>query len=181
MKHTHHHFLIIFAIAVTLLVTALYVYMRYSILDMTNEAVVSKSKIISLRMHENVDEELEKIKKESKDDFTKISRAFIQLDNTVPFIESLESLGKNTGSVVTIASIDNVDPVEGSSAVNGYIKIRINILGSWSAVMKTVMMVENMPYKLLIDGVRFDRAPESAVANRTKWAGVVDFRAVKSI
>jgi len=180
MKHTHHHFLMTFAIVVTLFVASLYFYMNSSLKSMTQDVIDTRSKVASLQSINNKSQKLKKLDKNSADDWKKLYGMFVTTDGTVSFIESLESLGVKVGSEISITAIDNVAPESGSLAVNGYVSAKVSVRGSWTSVLKTLMLVENMPYKAIISNVQIsENTGETSTVSR--WGMSFDIKSIKAI
>ena len=181
MKHTHHHFLITLAIVVTLFVMSLYFYMSYSLGNMTLAVVETRGKVASLQTKNDMSEKLKKLDTDSSDDWKKLNMVFVQTDNVVPFIETLESLGTSVGSEVTVTAIDNVPPVKGGLATNGYVNAKVSARGSWASVIKTLMLAENIPYKVSISNVRVAQYSDATDKTSAVWGVIFDISAVKTI
>ncbi len=180
MKHTHHHFLIGLAIVVTLFVASLYFYMSYSLGKMVSSVIDTRGKVAVLQAKNSVNEKLKKIDTDSVNDWKKLAAVFVPTDNVVPFIVDLESLGDNVGSKVSVTSIGNVAPESGSLASNGYIGAKVTVQGSWSAVLRTLVVAENMPYKVNISNVLVSTYVDAA-GKSTDWQLTFDINAIKSI
>lgn len=58
------------------------------------------------------------------------------------FVGYLEELGDSVGTKISVKSIDAVKNEKNLT------QIKINILGNFSGVMKSISLVENMPYKI---------------------------------
>ena len=180
MRHTHHHFLITFAILVTVLVVSLYLYMSHSTNAMLQEVASAKEEVMDLEVDSSMDTKLKKLYSGSEGDWEKLYSAFVPEDNVVPFIEALEALGPRTGGEVTVASIDSSSGEAGSLAVNGYVNAKVTVCGSWGEVIKILELVENVQYKVMISNVRVDLAGEKGKSD-VEWVMSFDIRAVKSI
>jgi hypothetical protein len=181
MKQTHHHFLMILAVAVTILVVAVFFYMKYSIGGMVANVVLDTNEAVRLQSNDILDAKLKQLQSASTSDWGKVYGAFVPVDNAVTFIEALESLGKSTGSVVTIASVDNVKSEEGSIAVNGYVNAKVNVQGSWNSVLSTLELAENLPYKVTIDSVSLTLSGGGAAGAKSQWTAFFNVNAVRSI
>ena len=181
MKNTHHHFLIALAIAVTLFVASLYFYMSYSLGGMASGVVDMRNKVAVMRSENTTNEKLKQLDTDSQDDWKKLYTMFVPADNVVPFIVALESLGTNVGSEVSVASIDSSAPESGSLAKNGFINAKVSVRGAWSSVLKTLMLAENMPYKVYLSNVRVSLVSDVASKDAAEWALSFDVSAIKTI
>jgi hypothetical protein len=99
---------------------------------------------------------------------------FIDSNKVVNFIESVEQLGSQSGSKVSIRSIeaDNLD--NAPSGKEGTVRLRINSQGSWQSVMKALSLAEVLPYKVSVNNVQATVSKDGAVsasstASRNIW------------
>ncbi|MEI8327534.1 MAG: hypothetical protein WCG02_00145 [Candidatus Taylorbacteria bacterium] len=181
MKHTHHHLLISFAIMSTMIAALVFFYMKYTVNSMTDEIVTAMNEEATLQSSDSLESRLQQLQNTSAKDWERIYSVFVPSDNAVPFIEAVESLGKNTGSTVTIVSVDNTKPDNGSLAANGYINAKVSVRGSWSAVLATLELAENMPYKATVDGVNLNLSQEAKAKVSAEWTASFSITAAKSI
>lgn len=154
----NHFTLFIFAFLVTLLTLGIYVYM-YLTVDLSlakiakNQSLVNSSKLTSSR-EANFIEVYEKTAAK----WQKMRNLFVESDKVVNFIETIEALDSESGAKVSIASID-ADNLDNAPADKiGYLRLRINAQGSWSSVMKALVLTENLPYKVTINNIQANRS-----------------------
>lgn len=181
MKNTHHFFLLTLSITVTILVASIFFYMKFSIGYMTRATVQARAEAASMVAIQNEAKNIKNLNDNVENSWNQLYQEFIQPSASLSFIESLESLGTAAGSIVTISSIDNMAAAEGDLAVNGYVSTRILAQGTWSSVFKTLMLAENMPYKVFIDGVRFDAVSPAEGRSTATWSLGFNLSGVKSI
>ena len=181
MKKTHHFFLLTLSISVTILVASLFLYLKFSIGRITSATFSARTEAASIIFAQNEAKKIKNLNDNVENKWDQLNQAFIQPDKSLLFIETLESLGSTTGSKVILSSIDNVTPVEGDLAVNGYVRTRVTVQGSWSAVFKTLMLAENLSYKSLIDGVRLDALNNPVDKSQSMWSLSFNLSGVKSI
>ncbi len=181
MKHTHHHLLISLSIMVTLFVVSLYFYVSSSVHSMTDAVISAREEVASLQSKNSKDELLKKLNADSSAEWERLYSAFVPVNNVVPFIETLESLGPRAGGQVTVASIDSTIPGDGSLAKNGYVNAKVTARGSWGSVFKILQLAENLPYKTTISNVRMDLTTSEGSKQHTEWTASFDISAIKSI
>ncbi|MEI6304456.1 MAG: hypothetical protein WCP09_00335 [Candidatus Taylorbacteria bacterium] len=181
MKNTHHIFLLTLSITVTILVASIFSYMKFAITSMTQDTVNARAESGSLIAMQNEAAKIKNLNDNVENSWNQLYQEFIQPDASISFIESLESLGSASGSTIAISSIDNMASAEGDLAVNGYMSARVSAQGSWSSVFKTLMLAENMAYKVFIDGVRFDAIGPADGKSSTMWSLGFNLSGVKSI
>ncbi len=73
----------------------------------------------------------------------------------VELIAAIEKIGNISGSKLAISSISTMSPVS-SSTNSKVVGITFTATGSWNAVMKTLMLVENIDFSASVDKVRLD-------------------------
>ncbi|MEI7462869.1 MAG: hypothetical protein WCK03_00560 [Candidatus Taylorbacteria bacterium] len=156
--------------------------MKYFVESMTNSAVRSRAIAASLVAIQDEEKKIKNLDKDADDDsWKKVSGSFVGSDDSLSFIRYLESLGDNTGADVSLTSVDNIAPVDGDLANNGYVSTKISVRGSWQAVVKTLMLSENMPYKVMIDNVQLTKVNDGKSKESALWSLNFDLSAVKLI
>lgn len=90
--------------------------------------------------------------KELESTFTK---HLVSRNQIVNFIKEVESLGNQTGAYITI---DAIDSSLGSGSDDKIVpaNFKLSIRGSWRSVMRTLMLVENLPYLGTIGAINFE-------------------------
>ena len=76
---------------------------------------------------------------------------FVPADNAVAVIQSIESIGKSSGAVVSISSINSSDP--DSSTHIGHVAADVSISGSWTSVTRAFALFEALPYDRTMNGL----------------------------
>ncbi len=153
MKTNHSTFLIM-AILVSLLTIAVYVYMYITIdvsLKKTVKAqTVNNSSVLAKNREKSFLETYEKTSAK----WAQIKNFFVSSNKIVDFIESVENLGEQSGSKVSIRSIeaDNLDSAP--LGKEGTVRLKVNSNGSWQAVMKALSLAELLPYKVSINNIQ---------------------------
>lgn len=80
-----------------------------------------------------------------------INDSIIQQDGEVHFIETLESLARESGITISIDSISvENDPAFADSEITS-LKVKAKTEGSWSGTYVFLTQLESMPYKIKID------------------------------
>jgi hypothetical protein len=98
-------------------------------------------------------------------DRASLSQFFIPADRVVEFIEAIEALGPQTGSTVTLSSIDDVPPGQIKGSKYGLARARVEARGSWSSVMRALSLAENFPYAISVQDTRVD----SGASGGSSW------------
>ena len=110
-------------------------------------------------------------------DRSRLRSFFISSDAVVSFIEALEALGPQTGSVVSLSEISAEAMDTAPVGAFGKARARINALGSWASVQRVLMLGESLPYKIHIDRVRLDGAEASSKDSSGLWRLSFDIEA----
>lgn len=76
---------------------------------------------------------------------SRIENLLLSQEKIVDFIESLEKIGTTTDARIEITGI----ATEGE-----YLKLHVGVTGAWSAVVRTLALIENMQYALSLNDVR---------------------------
>lgn len=157
MKRAHLHTpFLVCAVSIMLFVLVLVIYMHYQVGHMTDEAKKAFALLSTQEASKEKDQSLEDVFNATALDRAKIPAFFIGDDQPVSFIESIETLGKNAGSEVTLGNLAADDLSGQPDDTTGTIRADITVEGDWTAVMKTLILAENMPYVSKIHGVKFN-------------------------
>ena len=157
MKHSQRHipFLTLsFAVAAT--VVALYAYMSYATADSVRQADLARYAVGTEGTDQSETKSLLELASSTGSSRAELPSFFVPADDVVAFITALESLGPQSGSSVSIASID-ADSLSGSPAGSiGAARAHIVAIGSWQSVMRALALAERMQYAVSVNGVRLD-------------------------
>ena len=155
----HHHSrnaLLILALSTTAVVCALYVYVFRAIEISAKSALTAREAVRYEEFSKNQRKNITAVHESTIHDRSRLGSLFVSDDQTVAFIEMLESLGQNTGATVALTSIDATD-LQGSLANSlGRVNAHVDISGSWSSVMRTLILAEILPYKSSINSVNLE-------------------------
>ncbi len=157
MKHTHSHIpLLILATTITLLVLALYMYMFGATQNAATQAGLARDIVATEQNDQTQAKNLAQIASSTTGDRSELSSLFISSDNVVSLITMMEYFGSQSGSKVTITSIDAdplTNPAPGSLS---HAHIHIDDQGSWISVMTMLSLTERMPYAGSISHVKMN-------------------------
>ncbi len=149
-----HKLLLVFAFLVMVFVAGLYAYMYYMI-------DVSITKVSNLRATIEASD-LNRVREQSfleayqatAAKWVRLPEFFVPSGQIVEFIEAVESLGKESGSKVTLSSLDADNLDSATPGKQGKVKVHVNAQGSWSAVMKALTLAETLPYAISVNNFR---------------------------
>lgn len=160
MKNNHSK-LLLMAITVTMFVIGIYAYMHHIINLSVQKVIESKGKADSVALTREREENFLQTYKSTSSKWSKLQDFFVDSNKIVDFIEIIEKLSTESGSKVTIASIEADNPDKIQSGKEGFARLKINAKGSWNAVMKALALSETLPFKLTINNVRANISGES--------------------
>lgn len=81
---------------------------------------------------------------------------FIATDDIVPFLEVLETTGRNLGADVEVAAVSD------APGADGRITLSLRITGSFDAVLRTVGAIEYGPYDSRVENLTIEATPLDA-------------------
>lgn len=155
MKNNNSHtFLLILAISVTMLVSGLYVYMYYVVNVSITRAAAARDIVFLERANSGREQNVKDLYERTKIDRESLPKFLIPADRVVEFIESIEALGPQADSRVSLSSIEDTPPGQVTDSVYGLAVANVEATGSWSSVMRTLSLAENFPYGVSIKNVR---------------------------
>ncbi len=178
MKKTHSHsFFLILAILVMLVVASIYGYMYHAVGLSTDRAIKAASMVSSEKNNRYHELAITELYGSTSADWAKLPELFVPSNRVVTFIEAIESLGKQTGSDVSLTSID-ADSLEGAAVgTQGVIRGHVDAHGSWSSVMRTLMYAEALPYLISIDHVNVNTSGSGDAQKQDRWSISFDIQA----
>ena len=92
-----------------------------------------------------------------------IQSRFIAPTNIVPYIESVETTGKNLGAAVKVVSV-----AEDDSTPVGHLTLTLTIDGSFEDVQRTIGVLENEPVATTLGALTFDTTPTTGTSS-AEW------------
>jgi alkylhydroperoxidase/carboxymuconolactone decarboxylase family protein YurZ len=175
MKHPHSHIpFLVLAIAVTATVAALYAYMFYAASASVRQANLARDIAHAEGIDQSQARSLSALASSTADSRAHLASFFVPADNVVVFITALESIGPQSGSTVSLATVD-ADSLAGAPAGTiGSVRAHVDAHGGWPSVMRALSLAERMPYAVSIDNVRMDA---SGFAAKSSWNLSFDIQA----
>lgn len=158
IHHRNHIALLIIAIAITLVVCALYAYMRYAIGSSLSRAAEARIAAQNEQTYQSQRQNLMGLYNDTQNNRAKLAGFFVADDQKVTFIEKIESFGATTQAKVVLGGIVADDLATSPVGTLGRMSMHVDATGSWSSVMRVLKMAETLPYKSSVTGVRVDVA-----------------------
>lgn len=155
MKPNRSHVpLLIFSVVTTLVVVALYIYMFHATSVSVSRAGLARDIVTSEQNDQVAFKTLSDLVSSTAFDRARLASFFVSADNIVSFITAIESLGPQSGTKITIASIDDDLANHAPVGTIGNVHAHVDASGSWSSVIRLLSMVERMGYASSISHVR---------------------------
>lgn len=104
----------------------------------------------------------------------KLSNYFVAKDETVSFIGQLETLGRESGVAVAIASVEAAP--HDSSEVAENLRLSVTFAGAWQAVVRYLGLLESLPLEARVEQAALSRA---LTAGASEWRGDVTLLVLK--
>jgi len=167
MNHTRAHIsLLVLAVVVLLVVAAVNVYMHQKVSVSVEHAVLARDIVVAEQENATNEQGLSQVFQSTTAARARLHSLFIPSDAAVQIIEALEGIGAETGATVDLSSIsaDNLD-AEPSGTI-GSIDAQISADGSWASVMRSLKLVEDLPYPVTVSDVSLS---SGGAASKREW------------
>lgn len=117
-------------------------------------------------------------------DIDSLQSRIVAANDTVPFIDSIETLAKQSGAAVSIDSVGQEPAIEGKDYE--YIVMTLSTNGSWDQVHTFISMVESLPYKVTLQSLNLSLAlpnqqqtTGSTTRSTRNWKGTASITVLK--
>lgn len=146
MKINQRHYVLILLAIICIFATSYAYYFIYKqTLKLAYDYVRDNGELNSEDDKKQKDQELLKMYESTKESRAKVSTFLVHEDKIVSFIETVESVGDSSNTKTELTTIVN-EP--------GVIKAKVISTGTWSGVMTSLNMLENLPFGAVIKNVR---------------------------
>jgi hypothetical protein len=139
---------VVLAIAVSL-----YVFMYYKTEDMTGAATSSRQAMTAMGQDQSQIKETLSLYQSTAADRARLHSFLVPSGNAVAFIKAIEAVGRSSGAAVSISSISEDHADSGAPIGTGDVRAVISAAGSWPDVMKALVLLEMLPYRVTISHV----------------------------
>lgn len=112
--------------------------------------------------------EVAKAYNDTLEDRNKITNFLLNDDKIVGLIETIESIGENSSSNVTISGINNEDLSSAEKGTFGHLIARIDAKGTWVNIMRALIMIENLSYSISINNLNLISEGGESASSKTK-------------
>jgi len=157
MKNKFSHIpLLIFAIAILLVVISLYGYMYGATGASVGRALTGMDFLTNEQDNASKAKLLTNLASSTLANRNELNTFYISSDNIVSFITAIEALGPQSGSTLSITSIDADSLTNAATGTIGSAHAHVTAHGSWGSVIRLLNLVEDMPYIVFVNHVRLD-------------------------
>ncbi len=167
--NSKHKIVLLIAFLMCVITLGIYSYMYYSVNAATDRTSVARDIIKSNDFDRLNAEKIIKLHESTVDQRSNILKHVIPSTNIIAFIETLESVGSEAGSTLKLSGVSGVTQKDTAPSGMGLFHAHIDATGSWSSVMQTLMLTENLPFVTLIDSVSLDNVLSSDNKGPRTW------------
>ena len=153
MYINHRHYILLVLALVTVVLSALgYTVLYRAIVSQSVRAHEAMKEIASVDEKQKHAEDAASIYTKTSETRTRIANLAVSQEKIVDFITSVEKLGDDAGVQLELSSITNEPFAAGKTT--GYIKGRVDARGSWTNIMKALILIEHLPHSVSLSNVR---------------------------
>lgn len=147
MKSQPHKSLLAIAFVSVVVVALAYGYL-YKTIDISTENIAkTRADIQSEESLKSQSKSISSLFESTASNRAKVRASVVDSEKVVDLIVAVESLGSRSGSKVTIINI---------TSQKNEVYMNVSATGSWSSVMRTLVMAESLPYASAMDSLRLD-------------------------
>lgn len=103
---------------------------------------------------------------ETKAEVAKIDGYYISQDGVVQFVGLVESLARQNGLKIEVQSLEAQED-KSTKAFQEKVALRLQTTGSWANTRKYVELVENLPYRVVIESMSAEREEQAPPSWKT--------------
>jgi hypothetical protein len=161
-NHKHYTLILISIIALASSFSGYFIFFK-RILYQSNQGGKASSVVALNNEKKSLEKEMESIYKSTVEDRAFVTKIILPQDEIVGFIEKVENISNDTKAEVSISSITNTMNANSKVGDMGYMTAHIEAKGLWSNVMRTLSLVENMPYSITINNIRLEGEKDASM------------------
>jgi Tfp pilus assembly protein PilO len=110
----------------------------------------------------------EKLIQSSASQRSALEAQILPSDGFVPLVESIEALGKKEGVILTDSL--GTSPDQNHNGDTEFLTVQIQVKGNWDAVVRTISLIESIPYVTSIDSISLTKDLTASTAKQSLWA-----------
>lgn len=169
MKHRYHTLLLALAIVTALTVAGVYAYMQYAVSASVARTALARDIVKAEEANKGHEAELRALYEESAADRARLPGFFVPSAHAVDFIEALEEIGRAAGSSISISAIEADALDKAAPGTVGSVTAAVSAQGTWAAVMKTLILAEDLPYAASVSHVRIEADLGAGSTKQSAW------------
>jgi len=179
MKHRSpivHIYMLVSAVVVIVAAIGLYDFMYHLTGSMTDAATSSREEVIVQNQDQSEADVITSLYRSTAVDRSSIHGLFIRTGDAVTLIKAIESVGTVSGASVKISSISDGQAENSVEPVTGQINAVVSVDGSWSALIRSLKLLEALPYQSSIGHVSIGTSVVSGgkADSQRKWQMTLD-------
>lgn len=155
-----HYILLLLAIGAVTLSGIGYAVLYHAITSQSIKAHDALKTIALADERKKLEEDTASLYAKTKDERSDLGNLIISQEKIVDFIKSVEKIGDDVNVQLELSAITN-EPISAED-IFSYFKGHIEAHGSWANIMRTLILVENMPYAISLYNVKLAQSAESS-------------------
>lgn len=89
-------------------------------------------------------------------DRSRLAGTVVPSGEAVKLIEAIEAVGPQSGSAVSLPSIDVPKSNDNNNANTYNVSLHVSAQGSWNSIIKAIQLIETLPYAVKINRMNLD-------------------------
>ncbi len=160
MYTNHRHYILFFFALATLVASVIGYEVLYRTVTSQSARTNKATREIALAdERKQREEDTASVYTKTAEERARLGNLIISQEKVVDFIQSVEKIGNDVNVQIELSAITR-EPVSTETAF-GYFKGHIEARGSWANVMRSLMLIENMPYSISLSNFRLTQSSES--------------------
>lgn len=151
----------------------------------TSQEYLNNQRILTVLHQKEIRfKELEKTYQEREDDLLMIEDTFLETEEAVGFISTLENVAQETGNVFEIKTVNSFTPLPNEEG-DSFLVLRISLWGDFSSLLSFIASLEDSPYPpyrlIEVDSLNIKRLGKLDLANVSSNLGIGDLETIVGI
>ncbi len=166
MKTNHRHYILfLFALCAAAASVGVYFILYKTILTQAAQSFQISAELSQESDKKKHEQDLASVYAKSVEDRGKIDSSIVSQAKIVTFIEAVESIESQAGVKLELSNLRTDEAVTDKNPIS-HLSAHVDVDGSWSNIMRTLLLLQNMPFAAAIDSVKINRTTDlSSVAS----------------
>ncbi len=173
---SHTGALIVSTLILVVIILA-YMYMHSVVRMSVEQALAARDQVASNEITRAQNKTLDTVYRDTANNRDRVSHAFISSNELVKLIVAVESIGPQSGTTLSLSSIDTVATDSADSSSPRTAVIHAIAHGSWAATTKALQLAETLPYVSSLGQVSLDTVVVGTSTAKRVWNLTFDLRA----